>query len=238
MLATKSIAQRLLLALMLAGGASAGAVTIAPVIVELSPVRKVVSVTVTNPGDSVLNFQAEVLAWRQVDGKDTLEATKDVLVVPPVAAIAAGASQIFRVTSRLPPSNREQAYRIILEDVSAEIAGPANSAIVNIRVRHSLPVFVAATGTPAVALQVTQCAAAAGKGCVRIVNEGGRYVMAKSMRVEGGDWSKDIALNMRVLVGGYYDWQFDLPARVAATLNVKAETSAGSFSGTLSNLSR
>jgi fimbrial chaperone protein len=237
MFPTKTIA-RLLLAVLMLGFGVAGAVTIAPVVVELSPARKVVSVTVTNTGDRVVNFQAEVLAWSQVDGKDKLEATRDVMVVPPVATIAVGASQIFRVTSRLPPSNREQAYRVILEDVSAEIAGPADSATVNIRVRHSLPVFVAATGTPAVALQVTQCAATAGKGCVRITNEGGRYVMAKSMHVEGGGWNKDIALNMRVLAGGFYEWQFDLPAKVAESLNVKADTSAGAFSGTLSNLSR
>jgi fimbrial chaperone protein len=225
------------LAALVAAGAT-GATTIAPVIVELSPARKVVSVTVTNPSDSVVNFQTEVLAWSQADGQDRFEPTHDIMVVPPVAKIAAGASQIFRVTPRTPPSAREQAYRLILEDVTAEMAGPQNTATVNIRVRHSLPVFVAATGTPAVAVQVAQCAAPAGKACVRLTNEGGRYITARSIAIEGGAWNKELPLNTRLLTGGWREWQFDLPAKAPASLNVKADTSAGAFAGTLSTASR
>jgi fimbrial chaperone protein len=232
---TKSTARlrRVLVLAALAAAGGAGAMTIAPVIVELSPARKVVSVTVTNPSDHAVNFQAEMLAWSHPDGKDRLEPTHDIMVVPPVATIAAGASQIFRLTPRTPPATREQAYRLILEDVTAEIAGPMNSATVNIRIRHSLPVFVAPAGTPAVAVQVTQCAAPAGKGCVRLTNDGGRYITTKSLSVDGGAASKEIALGARLLAGGWREWQFDLPANAAGSLTVKADTSAGTFAGTL-----
>jgi fimbrial chaperone protein len=221
-----------LVALAAAGGA--GATTIAPVLVELSPARKVVSVTVTNPSDRPVNFQTQMLSWSHPDGKDLLEPTHDIMVVPPVATIAAGASQIFRLTPRTPPSPREQAYRLILEDVTADIAAPTDSATVNIRIRHSLPVFVAAAGTPAIAVQVTQCAAPAGKGCVRLTNDGGRYLTTKSLSISGGADSKEIALGARLLAGGWREWQFDLPANAAGALTVKADTSAGTFAGTLS----
>lgn len=227
----------LLAALVLAAG-SAAAVTIAPVIVELSPARKIVSVTVTNPSDTKISFQADVLAWSQPNGQDHFEESDDLLVVPPMADIAAGASQIFRITSRTPPSTGEQAYRLILEDVSPETAGAANSATVNIRVRHSLPVFVAAQGTPVIAVRVASCAAPAGKGCVRLHNEGGRYVAAKRLTIDSAGWHKEVPLAARVLAGAWREWQFDLPASAAGPFSVKADTSAGTFAGELLTLSR
>ncbi|MDO8776034.1 MAG: fimbria/pilus periplasmic chaperone [Burkholderiaceae bacterium] len=207
------------------------ALTISPVIVELSPARRVVSITVTNPSESALNFQAEALAWSQPDGHDRYEDTTDLMVVPPIAEIAPGASQIFRVTTRTPPSQREQAYRLILEDVTDETAALPDSATVNIRVRHSLPVFVAASGQPRASAQLGPCAAPAGKGCVRLDNDGERYLMVKALTIEGGAWRKEIPLGTRVLAGARREWRFDLPAHIAAPLQVRVETSAGAFVG-------
>jgi fimbrial chaperone protein len=227
----------LLAALGLAAGA-VHAVTIAPVIVELSPARKVVSVTVTNPSESTVSFQAEVLAWSQPNGADRFEETDDLMVVPPIADIAAGASQIFRITPRIVPSSREQAYRLILEDVTPEIAGPANSATVNLRVRHSLPVFVAGEGKPGIAVRVAQCAAPAGKGCVRLSNDGGHYVAGRVMTIDGAGWHKEVSLGARLLAGAWREWNFDLPANVAGPFSVKADTSAGTFAGELPKSTR
>lgn len=223
-------------ALAMALGLAAGtvdAVTIAPVLVELSPARKIVSVTVTNPSDSAVRFQSDVMAWSQPDGQDRFEETDDLMVVPPIATIAAGASQIFRITPRTPPEPREQAYRLILEDVTPETAGPANSATVNIRVRHSLPVFVSSAGKPAIGVRVAQCAAPAGKGCVRLYNDGGHYVAAKALTIDAAAWHKEVPLATRLLAGAWREWNFDLPANVAGPFSVKADTSAGAFAGEL-----
>jgi fimbrial chaperone protein len=215
------------------------AVTIAPVLVELSPARKIVSVTVTNSSDSAVNFQADVLAWSQPDGRDRFEETDELMVVPPIASIAAGASQIFRITPRTTPSPREQAYRLILEDVTPETAVAANSATVNFRVRHSLPVFVSPEGKPDTALRVAECAAAAaGKGCVRLYNDGSHYVTAKALTVDAAAWHKEVPLGTRLLAGAWREWSFDLPANVAGPLSVKADTSAGAFAGELRPMSR
>jgi fimbrial chaperone protein len=227
----------LLTALGLAAG-TVDAVTIAPVLVELSPARRIVSVTVTNPSDSAVSFQADVLAWSQPNGQDRFEETDDLMVVPPIASIAAGASQIFRITPRTPPSSREQAYRLILEDVTPESAGPANSATVNIRVRHSLPVFVSPDGKPAIAVRMAQCAAPAGKGCVRLYNDGGRYVTAKALTIAAAAWHKEVSLGTRLLAGAWREWSFDLPANIAGPFSVKADTSVGAFPGELRSMSR
>jgi fimbrial chaperone protein len=221
------------LAVLTALGLVSGAVdalTISPVIVELSPARKVVSVTVTNPSESAVNFQAGALAWSQPDGHDHYEETADLMVVPPIAKIGPGASQIFRITTRTAPSPREQAYRVILEDVTEETAAP-DEATVSIRVSHSLPVFVAASGKPRMEARLGPCAAPMGRGCVRLDNEGDRYLMIKALTIEGGAWRKEILLGTRVLAGAWREWTFDLAAKSVGPLQVRVDTSAGMFAG-------
>lgn len=221
------------------GAGAVNAVTITPVLVELSPARRIVSVAVTNPSDRAVTFQSDVLAWSQPDGKDRFEETDDLMVVPPIASIAAGASQIFRITPRTPPGPQERAYRLILEDVTAETAVSANAATVNIRVRHSLPVFVSPSGKPGTAVRVAECASeAAGKGCVRLYNDGDRYITAKTLTIDAAAWHKEVLLGTRLLAGAWRELNFDLPSSIAGPLTVKALTSAGEFAGQLRPMPR
>lgn len=212
---------------------AAHAVTISPVLVELSPARRVASITITNPGDRPLSFQTQVRAWSQPDGADAYADTDELLVVPPIAEIAAGGSQIFRVTMRTRPSAGEHAYRLIFEDVS-ELAAPAASSgesSISIRVNHNLPVFLAAAGKLHLQLRLGPCANApalpATTGCVRLDNDGSRYLRVKALTLEGVNWRKDIKLSTRVLAGAWRQWAFDRPAQLTGSLRVTAETSDG-----------
>jgi fimbrial chaperone protein len=205
--------------------------TISPVIVELSPARKVVTITVTNSSEMAVNFQTETLSWSQPDGHDRYEETNDLIVVPPIAEIGPGSSQIFRVAMRVPPGPREQAYRLILEDITEPTAPAANTATVNFRVRHSLPVFVAGPGQARIEARVGQCVAPPGKGCARLDNVGARYLTAKSLTIEAGTWKKDMPLGTRVLAGAWREWVFDVPANTAGPLQIRIDTSAGPFAG-------
>lgn len=214
-------------------GSTAHALTISPVLVELSPVRRVVSITITNPGDRPLMFQTQVRRWRQPDGADVYTDSTQLFVVPPIAEIAAGGSQIFRVTTRSQPSADEQAYRLIFEDVSEVSAprAPTGDTSISIRVNHDLPVFFAAAGKPRLQARLGPCANAAAlpatTGCVRLDNEGSRYLRVKSLRLESASWSKDIPLGTRVLAGAWRQWTFDHPSQLTGSLHVKAETSDG-----------
>jgi fimbrial chaperone protein len=205
--------------------------TISPVIVELSSARKVVSITVTNSSEAAVNFQTATLSWSQPDGHDHYEETNDLIVVPPIAEIGPGSSQIFRVTTRKPPGPHEQAYRLILEDITEPVAPAANTATVNFHVRHSLPVFVAGPGQPRIEARVGLCVAPPGKGCARLDNVGARYLTAKSLTIEAGTWKKDVPLGTRVLAGAWREWVFDVPANTAGPLQIRIDTSAGPFAG-------
>jgi fimbrial chaperone protein len=215
-------------------GSAAHALTISPVLVELSPARRVASITLTNPGDRPISFQTDVKTWMQPDGADVYADTDDLIVVPPIAEIAAGGSQIFRITSRAPPGPSEHAYRLIFEDVS-EVAVPApasGESSINIRVNHNLPVFFAAAGKPRAQARLGPCihyvpATPAATGCVRLDNEGTRYAQVKTLTVDGTEWHKDLNASSRVLAGAWRQWTLDVPPQLTGSLHVKAETSDG-----------
>jgi fimbrial chaperone protein len=210
------------------------ALTISPVLVEMSPARRVVSITLINPGDRPISFQTDVKAWTQPDGADAYADTDDLIVVPPIAEIAAGSSQIFRVTTRAPQSPNEKAYRLIFEDVTVEVAPavPSDEVSLNIRVNHNLPVFFAAAGKTQAQARLGPCvnyvpATPAATGCVRLDNDGAKYAQVKSLTVDGADWHKDVNASSRVLAGAWRQWTFDVPPQLTGTLHVKAETSDG-----------
>lgn len=216
---------------------AAQAVVIAPVIVEISPSRRVASVAVSNPDDTPVNFQVQVLAWTQADGVDQYAETSQLIVVPPIAEIAAGGSQVFRVTTRLPPGPRETAFRLIFEDVTqlADAVGETDGMQVVLRVNHNLPVFFAAAEASAPLTRVLPChpLLKAGRGCVRLENSGNSFVFVKSLAVSGGGWRKDLPLSGRLLAGAWKQWDFEVPAYVSGELQVSVDTSAGPVSGVL-----
>lgn len=212
-------------------GAAAHALTISPVLVELSPARRVASITLTNPDDRPISFQTQAMSWKQADGVDRYEETSDLIVAPPIAAIAAGGSQIFRVTLRTKPNDKEQAFRLIFEDVTQAVApsAPSDNVGINIRVNHNLPVFVATAGPQHTGLRVGPCIAASQTtaGCVRLDNEGNKYAQVKSLTMNSGAWRKEVKVSARVLAGAWRQWTFDVPQNVTGPLKVTADTRDG-----------
>ncbi|MBA2673168.1 fimbria/pilus periplasmic chaperone [Ramlibacter sp.] len=215
------------LALGLAAG-TAGAQLIAPVLVELSAARRVASVTLSNNSDRPMTFQAQALAWEQVEGADRYAESADLLVVPPVANVAPGASQIFRVALRRQPPAQELAYRLILEDVTTETApSTGDSAAVRLQFRHSLPVFVGTREKTQHHAQLVRCAAA--PACVRLDNQGGKRVKLLKLVATGTGWQREIGSPATVLTDRWKQWTLDPPASAGA-VTVTAETTAGALS--------
>ncbi|MBE0434485.1 MAG: molecular chaperone [Methylomicrobium sp.] len=220
--------------LLLAGAILAGsvqAITISPVLIELSPARRVVSVTISNPSDQAMSFQTETLIWSQPDGTNHYEPTEDLLVAPPIAEIPPQSSQIFRITLRKPLSGTvEQTYRLILEDVSEELN--PQPGVVAIRFKHNLPVYVIPAGETKAAPRWSLCATTAGKGCVRLDNDGSRRLRVSELMVAGQDWQQKIP-GGAVLAGAWKQWVFDLPSGRGQSTSVTAKTEQGEISAKL-----
>ncbi|MGE5471269.1 MAG: molecular chaperone [Bacteroidota bacterium] len=210
--------------LLLGFGPGVRAVTISPVMLELSPLKRVASVRVHNDSDEAMIFQADTLAWQQVDGEDRYTETQELLVAPPMAEIAPGASQIFRVTLRQPATTgHERSYRLLLEDVTEETAtGPG---AVKFRFRHNLPLFVSPPGTNRSDPRWSRCAAPAGKACVRLDNEGNRHLRLTTLKVEGEGWSQEIKGGGTVLAGAWRQWLVEPGS--ARALPLRVMTAAG-----------
>lgn len=207
---------------------------IAPVSVELTPAKRITAVTVTNRSGSPMTFQAQMLAWSQKDGADAYQETADPLVVPPVASVPPGGSQIFRVATRQAPPEHELSYRLILEDVTGDTGTPGtDGATVRLQFRHSIPVFVepaSATGRPQ--LQIEPCATAAPRGCVRVRNVGQRRAKVLKIGASAGSWRGQQTTSTTILAGSWRQWVLD-DAPASAVLSVSVDTTSGNLAAQL-----
>lgn len=210
--------------------AAAQAVSISPVVVELAPAHRITSITFTNPSNQPVTYQTKTMAWTQVDGIDLYQPSDDLIVAPPIAAIPAGGTQIFRVALRGSATGREQAYRLVFEDVtSATTVVPTGDVALNVRINHHLPVFVAASNRAQAQLKIGPCANDTSRkgGCVRVENVGDRYAQVRSLTVERGAHRKQIPVNARILGGAWRQWSLELPTHTGGSVKVGALTSSG-----------
>jgi fimbrial chaperone protein len=117
--------------------ARAQALAVLPVNISLPSGQKATTLTVTNQGNSETAIQIRAYAWSQKDGDDQLTPSDAVVVSPPLASIAAGASQVVRLVLRQAPQDSEATYRILVD----QIPPPAEPGIVHIVLRLSIPIF-------------------------------------------------------------------------------------------------
>jgi P pilus assembly chaperone PapD len=98
-----SLAAASVLTALLCGAAlAAGGVTIAPVLIELTPSHKVGQVTLANDGAGEITIQASAALWTQTGGEDQYVETDQIQISPVIATIPAHGSQVFRVRARIP----------------------------------------------------------------------------------------------------------------------------------------
>ena len=118
--------------------ANAQALFVVPVNLFLSPGQKATSLTVTNQGNSEIALQTRAFAWSQKEGEDDqLTAADNVVLSPPIVKMAPGATQVIRIILRQAPENREDTYRILMD----QIPPPAEAGVVHMVLRLSIPIF-------------------------------------------------------------------------------------------------
>ena len=117
--------------------ATAQSLAVLPVNILFSPGQKASSLTITNMGTSETAIQIRAFAWAQKDDEDQLTDSVAVVLSPPLATIAPGASQVVRLILRQLPQGREATYRILID----QIPPPAEPGIVHMVLRMSIPIF-------------------------------------------------------------------------------------------------
>ncbi|QHE87184.1 fimbrial biogenesis chaperone [Hydrogenophaga sp. BPS33] len=242
-------------ALVLPVGVAAAQVLIQPVVVELSARQRVASVAISlsSKAASPLRLQADVLSWTQdLNGRPVTEYTDDILVTPPLVEIRPGERQVFRLAFRGPrTSTDELAYRLKLEDISAEkdAAEVVPGMQISFRSNYDLPVLAAPVGTAAPLLRWKPCPGSetadvalpgqthlkaptprATATCIRVLNDGTRRVKVNKLMLSGDGWQEMLTLKNgeTVLVGTEREWRVPRsPGSIGTPSGVQIETAQG-----------
>jgi fimbrial chaperone protein len=122
-----------------ASPAAAGAFRIDPVSVAVAPDKGSAELRLDNVDSKPVAVRVTALRWTQADGRDRTEATRDIVVSPPIFTVGPGGRQLIRVGFR----NRiaGAAYRLIVE----EIPGPkAPGTGISVSLKLDLPLYVSA----------------------------------------------------------------------------------------------
>ena len=170
---------------LLGGGAvQAQSLTVVPVNIEMTARQMATTLTVINHGDSATSVQIRAFAWKQPDGNEALTASDDVVVSPPIATIAPGASQVVRLVLRRAPQGQEATYRILLDQIPAAAA----PGTVRIALRLSIPVF-AEPATRVAASVKFRIESKDGQRYLVATNDGARHETVRDIAIKTTDGS-------------------------------------------------
>jgi fimbrial chaperone protein len=207
--------------------AGADGLNVSPVRVLLAANQRAASITLTNAQSRAEIMRVESFAWDQVDGKDELTPTDELLVVPPIFNVAPNSVKVVRLGLRVPSSaTRERSYRIYLTEVPPENSGQNSIAIAY---RFSVPVFLPPTLHSAPKPQWSAKRLDADHIVLHVQNDGDAHVRVSTVKVYS-DASRtkllrDQAVAGYVLAGRTGDFKLDVKnAPPAATLVVGAAT--------------
>jgi fimbrial chaperone protein len=193
--------------------AHATTLKIYPVLIQLDGKTPVQTMTIENSSEALARMQVRVVAWRQENGQDLFENTRDILANPPLFEVAAGAQQIARFGLRTTAAATEKSYRIFLEEIPTE--RPMAPGEVRTLLRVSIPIFVPAPGAqPLLDWQLS------GTGdkqvAVTVRNTGGAHIHLNRIDIKRADGSALTARqeSIYILPGATRSFLLDTPGPV------------------------
>jgi fimbrial chaperone protein len=152
------------------------AVIISPIHLNMSVKEPIISFTVTNDSADVITYQINTLSWQQIDGKDTYNETRELVVSPPIVSIEPNSTQTFRVGLFNESSHLvEQAYRVVLDDITTYLPDSSKNSLKFI-FNHNLPLFYAPVKRIDSVVWSRCKSAVKGTSCLLIENKGNRHL--------------------------------------------------------------
>jgi fimbrial chaperone protein len=150
----------------------------------MQPGKQATSLTIINQSDIESAIQIRAFIWTQVDGKEQLTPSDDVLTSPPIATIAPGAIQVVRLVLHKPVVGHEATYRILLDQIPP-VAAPGT---VRIALRLSIPIFAppATRVTPRLAFHIEKDG---GQSYLVAVNNGTSHDTLRDIALTNSDGS-------------------------------------------------
>lgn len=190
------------LALLGTSPVAAASLRMTPIGLDLTAPEKAGSISLTNTADEPVNLQVRIFKWTQVEGRDELTETRDVIASPPVATIKGGDTYTLRaVRVSSTPVSGEETYRLVIDELPKPIDPRATGQGVRMVLRSSMPVFFAEKDIrPDLAFKVW---AEGGKTYLEATNKGRRHAKLAGMKLvtPQGELSFGGGLNGYVLAG-------------------------------------
>jgi fimbrial chaperone protein len=220
-----------------AAPALASSFNISPIRVELASGRRTEALTIKNADEAPVVVQVHVVAWSQKDGVDQYDATREMLVTPPVLQLPANGEQIVRVALRgQPDRSQELAYRVVFEEVPQ--AAPAGFTGLRVALRLSVPIFIApAAGKPHADLAWEMHALPGGEVEVAATNSGSAHSHVTDFEVQPSGTADAGPPALRGMTGKYVlpgsrvNWVLKAePTPAAGTYIIHGHSDQGEFS--------
>jgi fimbrial chaperone protein len=217
--------------------AKAGSFSVSPLRIDFSSVAKTGALTVRSQQDGDVMLEVQVMLWEQVDGKDRLTPTRDVLVSPVVFSLPPNGSQLVRVALQRPVDpQRELSYRLILAEVPPQVQQGFTG--LNVALRMSLPIFVAAIAATEPAIEWTAMRRPGGALDVVARNSGNAHARVLNFSVAPiADTDEPVREQVAayILPDQVRTWTLDIPQKDGSSgtdwrrLRVKGASEAGDF---------
>lgn len=177
--------------------AHAASLNVAPLSLQLTPpAAPTTQFNVVNTDSVASEYRVEIMAWRQVNGEDTYEPTRDVVINPARVTLQPGQRQLFRLGWKGPADlAAEKMYRVYVTQVpQATAATGVVSAL-----RFGLPLAVS---TRSVQPQVKWTAQRRGNDLLlQVTNSGTGHVRFSNLKVTANSSVADLPIPYYVLPG-------------------------------------
>jgi fimbrial chaperone protein len=209
----------LLAGLLIAGGASASGLQVAPTTLSLKASQNADGLWLINTGDNVVHAQVRVYHWTQNDQGDQLVASRGLVISPPMLQLAAGDRQLIRVirTGAPPhgPDAVEDAYRLAIDELPVNAEGKQGLQFV---LHYSVPIFIEPIGGTMAPPKLQWDLQRHGEQVMlRVSNHGGSHAQLAALSyIDTSGHRTDInpGLLGYVLPGATMQWMLKPPAAV------------------------
>jgi fimbrial chaperone protein len=213
---------------LVSAGASAASLDVNPVRIDLAPAARSAELKLTNMSNEALSVQVDVREWSQdFDGAEQLADTRALLAVPPIVTIPAGERQIVRIGQLgAPAEDVEKSFRVLVTELAGARAANGGPAL-NMRLRLSIPVFVAPIARPAAAdIEVEDVASTEDGTRFTLHNTGNAHAKIERIDVRNdGEWSAlplETVSSLRYLLPDARA-RLALPEQHVTAIRIKAE---------------
>lgn len=207
------------------GTASASALRVTPIRVEVAPDKRFCALNLANDSEGPVSVQVRGYRWSRDGGTDKLEPAPGFTINPTIVTLGNGETRLVRCSLPPPEGSDEQTWRLILDELNTSDTVSAPGEIRTL-LRISVPVFRAPAGARA-ELDWAERDSETGEGrMLTIGNRGGRHV-----RVGGIDFTTASGQKVHLDRGGYIlargRLDVPLPPSHAAITEVQVETDQG-----------